>query len=210
MIKIELNKQNSIIFYTKLHINFFIERQSFIKKLPQEILAIASNFVQEKDKMAFLMGRYLIERQLKKYVNGDLWEQIGVDSYGKPYLKSNNIYFNLSHSGEWVVLAISEKYKIGIDIEKIDTINYYNFENCFNSQEWKNIINSNNIIHKFYKYWTWKESIIKADGRGLSIELQDVFLGKQYSQIADKSSIFYSEFVNIADEYKLCVSWEKD
>lgn len=43
-------------------------------------------------------------------------ETITYNKYGKPYLK--NFYFNISHSGRWVVLACANE-DVGIDIEKI-------------------------------------------------------------------------------------------
>ncbi|MCL0028295.1 hypothetical protein M1M88_01070 [Peptococcaceae bacterium] len=41
------------------------------------------------------------------------------NDYGKPFLKNtNDLYFNVSHSGEWVVCAIHH-HPIGIDIEQV-------------------------------------------------------------------------------------------
>ncbi|MCL0100696.1 hypothetical protein M1N80_02650 [Peptococcaceae bacterium] len=44
------------------------------------------------------------------------------NNYGKPFLKNtNDLYFNVSHSGEWVVCAIHH-HPIGIDIEQVKKI----------------------------------------------------------------------------------------
>lgn len=100
------------------------------------------------------------------------------NDYGKPFLRNyNNFYFNVSHTENAIVIAISDKC-IGIDIEKIRTINlsiakrfYADFEKkyLFQSQE--------NIYERFFEIWTKKEAYIKYIGKGLSIPLDsfDIF-----------------------------------
>lgn len=94
------------------------------------------------------------------------------NDYGKPFLRNyNNFYFNVSHTENAIVVAISDAC-IGIDIEKIRTIDlsiakrfYADFENkyLFRSQE--------NIYERFFEIWTKKEAYIKYIGKGLSISL---------------------------------------
>lgn len=100
------------------------------------------------------------------------------NDYGKPFLRNyNNFYFNVSHTENAIVVAISDAC-IGIDIEKIRTIDlsiakrfYADFENkyLFRSQE--------NIYERFFEIWTKKEAYIKYIGKGLSISLDsfDIF-----------------------------------
>ena len=37
----------------------------------------------------------------------------------KPFLKDKKIYFNVSHSGDYLLIGFSKKMDIGVDIEKI-------------------------------------------------------------------------------------------
>lgn len=92
---------------------------------------------------------------------------------GKPYFK--NIEFNLSHSENYVLIALSNK-PVGIDIE-IPKENF-DFEpilkNTFGSDE-INYINSH-IPRKesFLTLWTRKEALLKATGEGLTDELTSI------------------------------------
>ena len=47
-------------------------------------------------------------------LNGIANYKLRYNEYGKPYLESGGLFFNLSHSGEYVACAISDK-EIGID-----------------------------------------------------------------------------------------------
>lgn len=92
---------------------------------------------------------------------------IKVDSFGKPYLPNENIYFNISHSGNYVVL-VSDDNEIGIDIEEIREIPEGVANRCFTTDE-INYLNANYSEVNFYKIWTAKESILKAIGKGFSV-----------------------------------------
>jgi len=133
-------------------------------------------FVHKKDKIRGLIGELLIKNIIT--------EKLGVISkniifnknpYGKPYLKDyQDFNFNIAHSGEFVVCAI-DKQCIGIDIEKIRDIEYKTIaEKFFAKKELDFILNADEKkqLSNFYEIWTLRESLLKADGRGLSIPLK--------------------------------------
>ena len=67
----------------------------------------------------------------------------------KPFLKNHPIHFNLSHSHECAILAMSEK-PIGIDIEKIrDTLDVSKIAERFFCENEKKIIGNNR--EKFFE-----------------------------------------------------------
>ena len=94
------------------------------------------------------------------------------NKYGKPFIKKiSNFYFNISHSGEWVVCGIG-KTPLGIDIEKIDQLDINIAKHFFSKQEYNDIYHKkNDRLEYFYSIWTLKESYIKALGKGLHIPL---------------------------------------
>ncbi|MGK0550650.1 4'-phosphopantetheinyl transferase family protein [Enterococcus faecalis] len=102
--------------------------------------------------------------------------------YGKPYIKGfSNIYFNISHSGDFVCCSISDT-EVGVDIEKINTnLDIEFFENIFSDEEWSQVMDKkSNNYDVFFSLWTLKESYVKKIGRGLSKELNS------FSIILDK------------------------
>lgn len=44
--------------------------------------------------------------------------EIAVTEHGKPYLPGSTLHFNLSHSGERALIALSEECEVGVDIER--------------------------------------------------------------------------------------------
>ena len=90
----------------------------------------------------------------------------------KPYLKSGGIFFNLSHSGIWVVCAIAE-CEVGCDVEKIAPIDL-KLARRFLPEEAEDIYAQPTEAEKldlFYRYWTLKESFMKATGLGMALPL---------------------------------------
>ena len=98
----------------------------------------------------FICGRTLLYRLIGNKVLNIIYNE-----NGKPYLKDNSIYFNISHSGDYVVCAISKNI-IGVDIQKNKKVSKSKL--VFTDEELEN----NNI--DLIKIWTKKESIIKALG----------------------------------------------
>lgn len=93
--------------------------------------------------------------------------QLTYNMNGKPYLKNQSINFNISHSGDYVVLATANR-EIGVDIEKIADYPDKIVIRCFTSleREW---MKQEKETEAFYRLWTAKESVMKASGFGLSL-----------------------------------------
>ncbi len=120
--------------------------------------------------------RTLLGRIIVRHIASDLdileSEFINTSPTGKPFfLSSPSINFNISHSADMVVCCLTKSSSIGIDIEKIRPINWGNFQHYFQSDEWHYIHNSDNPKLSFFNLWVRKEALIKADGRGLEINL---------------------------------------
>jgi 4'-phosphopantetheinyl transferase len=83
-----------------------------------------------------------------------------------------NIFFNLSHSGKWILCGVGDK-NIGLDVEIIKEINLNVAKRFYADEEYYSIIAVSKYEQQrlFYRYWTLKESYIKAEGLGLSIPL---------------------------------------
>lgn len=119
----------------------------------------------------------------------------------KPYLK-DNIYFNLSHSGDYAICAISEN-EVGCDIEKIKDVNLKIAKRFFYEEEYNNVLKDNKL---FFRYWTLKESYLKAKGIGIK-GLDNAKIDIESSTINNDNKYHLYE-LNIIDGYNiaLCLS----
>lgn len=93
---------------------------------------------------------------------------------GKPYLAgvTEQVYFNLSHSGEYVVCAFSDS-EIGVDIEKIRLERMGVARRFFHPEEIRALEETGEDGRQelFFKYWSVKESFLKYKGTGLRCPL---------------------------------------
>lgn len=91
------------------------------------------------------------------------------DNSGKPYLKDyRDVFFNISHSKNAVVCAVSDK-KVGVDVQYMKDVNFkYIIKRCFSEKEKIKISNSIDKKNEFYNIWTQKESFIKCNGSKIS------------------------------------------
>lgn len=96
--------------------------------------------------------------------------------FGKPYLLDFPQWqFNLSHSGEKLLIAVSNEMPVGIDIEKIKPRRALTelVKKCFAVSEqnyWLNLPESEKLT-VFYDFWTRKEAVVKGIGRGIALGL---------------------------------------
>lgn len=98
---------------------------------------------------------------------------------GKPDLSlelaGRELAFNLSHSGDWAVLAIAQRGPIGIDIERVRTMNDAPgmARRYFAAAEiavWRSLA-ADEQLPAFFRCWTRKEAYLKALGDGLRAPL---------------------------------------
>ena len=129
-------------------------------------------FKQAKD--AYLVSQGALRILLSEYlgVAPDLLK-IGRKVKGKPYsIDDPSLHFNVSNSGQFVTIAFSYDGEVGIDIEKIRPLPDLNeMINSNFSEKEKKFINSKpeERLSRFYRFWTIKESYLKAIGEGMRL-----------------------------------------
>ncbi len=95
---------------------------------------------------------------------------------GKPVLAGHaEPQFNLSHSGEWVLIAVARGRRVGVDVERErdDTDSGEIARRYFSANEADtfNRLPPEAQPEAFFRCWTRKEAYIKARGDGLSFPL---------------------------------------
>ncbi|MFP3581721.1 4'-phosphopantetheinyl transferase superfamily protein, partial [Arthrobacter sp. SIMBA_036] len=67
---------------------------------------------------------------------------------------------------------------------------------------------SKDHVRSFFKYWTEKEAVIKAHGKGLLIPLQSFEIFQNQAVIENEK--FYLKEIFIHEEYQCCIAANKD
>ncbi len=144
----------------------------------------AARFRFARDRKRFVAGRGLLRWLIGAYLDCDPCAiRFAYGPFGKPYLERGtgleSISFNLSHSEARAVFAFGRGRKLGVDLEQLDRkvdVRRLSSE-FFTSQEAADIMAqpSHEQQHiRFFEFWTRKEAILKALGRGLSMSLREV------------------------------------
>lgn len=141
--------------------------------LPGEMAEKALRFRAWPDAYGFILGKLLLVAALKDHGYAIDLQQLYYTGYGRPYLPGMPD-FNISHSGHQVICAVASQGRVGADLEMIKEVNIEEFSSLFAPEEWRTIKTSPTPINTFYEFWTAKESLIKADGRGLNLHLPDI------------------------------------
>jgi 4'-phosphopantetheinyl transferase len=161
---------------------------SLRRLLSQDEIQRADRFYFDRDRQSFTVARAATRQVLGRYVN--LSGETLAFSYGdkgKPELvqgaEGAPIKFNLSHSGEFALLAVTRGLCLGVDIERVnvDFAGEDIAERFFSRNEVAALraIAAEARAESFFSCWTRKEAYIKALGEGLSAPLDsfDVAFG---------------------------------
>lgn len=131
----------------------------------------------------------VLKKQLN-YFNLELPE-IYILSNGKPYFKKSDLFFNYSHSKNYIACAIAF-HEVGIDIEETSR----KINDDIANKYLDNVIGNEKRI----EMWVKKESYSKLKGLGIQIMLQDV----KISEITTKN-LFISK-----KEYMCSIYCDRD
>ncbi|GKU83908.1 4'-phosphopantetheinyl transferase superfamily protein [Niallia sp. NCCP-28] len=124
------------------------------------------------DRLRSMVGSLLIQMQLAKQLQCEPTElTYQVNQFGKYRLTNHNLHFNISHAGQYVICAISDR-PVGIDIEQKQYRAFSLFQSVWTETEQK--LFQLDRMEDFYYLWTAKESYVKWLGTGLSTDLTSI------------------------------------
>jgi 4'-phosphopantetheinyl transferase len=140
----------------------------------------ADRFYFQRDRDRFILARGFLRILLSHYL--DLLPsqvEFNYGLYGKPFLdhgsNSENLQFNISHSGDLALFAFTKGIEIGVDVEQMrpEPVEDEVAERFFSDTEvsaFRSVPQCERQV-AFFNCWTRKEAYIKAKGAGLSIKL---------------------------------------
>jgi len=136
----------------------------------------AARFHFKADRDRFIVAHGCLRGILARYLHCEPGQlSFFTGEYGKPALVDKKIDFNLSHSGDYALVAIAHERKAGIDVECIrQDIEIENIaDRYFSPREVSELmaLPPEQRATAFFNCWTRKEAYIKAHGLGLSLPL---------------------------------------
>ena len=149
---------------------------NFYDKIPKLKKDKISKFKNYESKVRSIIGEMNLKELLaKKNISYNSLDYY-INKYGKQYLKNDKIFFNISHSFDYVITAISNN-EIGIDIEKVRQTPIKIINQFATEKEKEYILSSNkNIEERIFKIYTLKEAYFKMLGINLNNILEVEFI----------------------------------
>ena len=160
--------------------------EQYAKLLTHSYLSVnekrnAARFIYEIDAFLFSVRHNLLRIILGNYLNCDPTKiKFNSNHYQKPHIAhpKTNIQFNISASSNRFVASFSLQHTIGVDIEVIRQIEDVKqlASDYFTVQEsnWLESQPESMKTTAFFQLWSKKEALVKAIGKGLSIQLNTI------------------------------------
>lgn len=151
----------------------------------------AERFHFDKDGRQFAVARSCLRILLGRYLNEAPDKvQIELGAFGKPFLKtsstseSGNLFFNVAHSAEHILIAFSLSTELGVDIEALrldeERMKPLIRNICTeNEKRWVQGIESTKVELALSRLWTAKEAALKAVGSGFQIPPNQLEIEKE-------------------------------
>ena len=140
----------------------------------------AERFRNEADRRRYVVAHGVLRRVLANYRQSDPRTlRFTIGENGKPALSDERgptaLRFNLSHTEDLALIAVTLGREIGVDVERVRPISELDsiVESYFTSRERDTLRTMEGTARRdaFYRCWTRKESYAKATGGDLSVAL---------------------------------------
>jgi len=147
--------------------------------LSREERARAARFRDPRHRERFVVGRASLRLVLGTVLQ--LWPgevEIQRGANGKPHLAAahgSQVRFNISHSGERALLALTVAREVGVDLERsrgnLDVLDIARRFFAPGESAALEALPAEERTEAFFRCWTFKESYLKARGEGLLARL---------------------------------------
>lgn len=145
--------------------------------LSDEELQRGNRLLDKERRDCYFAGRGILRELLGEYLGEEPGTiRISQGEFGKPHLSDhlepNALCFNLSHAGDYLLVAFASGREVGVDLEQLQQdLNFRPMaERYFSEREQADLFTlpEKEQLTAFYRCWTRKEAYIKATGTGFS------------------------------------------
>ena len=162
-----------------------------------------TRYKREEDARQELVCGILLRKYLGVWKTG----QVGYGKDGKPFLLERQWKYNLTHSGVWVALGISDA-EIGVDIERIRRYHSATARKLFTEEEQVMLeqVESEEARNAlFTRLWTEWEAVLKLEGSGFAGGWRENGVDKTRYAIWTKEMDGYFLSVATRDAAEICL-----
>lgn len=175
--------------------------ENWLQQLSEQKRSSVLRLVHMKNRLTTLLGLQLLDScaQIDGVKDFNL-NDVQYPETGKPFWKHDNVFydFNISHSGNFIVVAASASLKVGVDVEEIRELNRLNFKMVLSEDELEKI---QQTPTSFFELWSKKEAVVKAaDTAGLA-RMRDVKLNQEIA-VLDETQ-WYLKNINLDANYAI-------
>lgn len=140
---------------------------ALLHSMPDTVRRDLLAYKRWQDAQASLAGKLLLRQLLTELQLPGTLDDLYLELKERPAIHSG-FDFNISHSGEYVLVALSTYSRVGIDVEKHRPLDPGLFRKYFSEAEWAQL-DPADPLPAFFRLWSIKEAAIKCDGRGVEV-----------------------------------------
>ncbi|WP_119327657.1 4'-phosphopantetheinyl transferase family protein [Cysteiniphilum halobium] len=199
-----------------LNLNNF-DAAAALNVLPLEIKNDARDLKLERKRIEYIASQWLRYKLLSALLDVDVTQlNFSKTGNGRPFIVDEAIDFNISHTRDYVVIAIGKGQRVGIDVqtkkEKVDVLEIA--KQYFAKSEYELIALKQNEIERrnvFYWLWVYKEASLKLTGKGIANGLNRyVFEVDEHGVCQDRNAKeLYYFHQKLDEDTLLCLSFER-
>lgn len=135
----------------------------------------------------------ILAQSLKHTHNLDVLPHIDYTDLGKPFFPTmKNLHFNISHSGDYILCAISSCC-VGVDIECVKTRKPQLPQYALTKEEYTQYLALGGNWNAFYKLWTKKEAFVKYTGKSIL----------SFREQMDSNELLFTHYTG--DDFEACL-----
>lgn len=195
-----------VVFVCKLDINkedILLDKMSL---LSLEELEKVNRFRFKEDRLLSFLGKAMLKcfkEEYRNYSDGEIvylkdYDFITKDrmrsikleynEFGKPLVLDEDLYFNISHSGEYCVCAVGNE-DMGIDIQKKKEIKYDFAKRYFHVKDLEHLEQCQGDLTEIIRIWSIKESFVKLAGKGMAYGMDKFYCDYDRNLIIEEGEI---------------------
>lgn len=176
--------------------------QQNLQLLPLLIQQKITLYKDKKVQQQRINARLMLLHLFKEIAPGNphSLDDIKYNRFNKGYI-DDSLYFSTSYTKGLTICAVSVKNWVGIDAEKILSLDTSLFKDYFTEKEW-GILQANGFdLMLFYSFWTRKEAALKAIGRGIYEDLNKIDIIDD--NLYYKGHTWYVQNISLQDAYSI-------